>query len=185
MPATNDYRKELDKILETTPSEEIHNSRNEAYKIYAQSNEEDCKNAYDHRILFFVTTRNGATGSIQYHFHFLLTKRFGEYYAICLDTDEAIPLSEENPSEKEMKEVLLLTISMFFGKASIIEKSINYVSEKYYFNRSDQSLWNKFNEIKENNFVKYVRESMKNDISKEEILSIDNIKSELDLLTQR
>ncbi|EMO26067.1 hypothetical protein LEP1GSC170_0378, partial [Leptospira interrogans serovar Bataviae str. HAI135] len=65
------------------------------------------------------------------------------------------------------------------------EKSINYVSEKYYFNRSDQSLWNKFNEIKENNFVKYVRESMKNDISKEEILSIDNIKSELDLLTQR
>ncbi|EMS84060.1 hypothetical protein [Leptospira noguchii] len=143
-------------------------------KIFSESVRESCDNAYGHRIMFFRGKRSENDRYFTYHFHFLLTERFGQKYAICLDTDDAIPLTQKNPDESEMKSVALMAMYAFIERAKAIEKTKQHIRPEYYFTRSHEDLWKKFNTIKEKGFVDYVEDSMKNDGEEIEVSSVSS-----------
>ncbi|WP_061209510.1 hypothetical protein [Leptospira borgpetersenii] len=148
------------------------------YKTFSESMREACDNAYDYRIMFFQGKRKKKDKYFTYHFHFLLTERFGQKYAICLDTDDAIPLTQKNPTDEEMKAIAFMAMDAFIERAKALEKTKQYIKPEYYFTRSHDELWKKFNTIKENGFVSYVEESMKGD---GEEIEVSNVSSEAEL----
>ncbi|MDI7183620.1 hypothetical protein [Leptospira santarosai] len=148
------------------------------YKAFEESMREACDNAYGHRIMFFRGKRKEGDKYFTYHFHFLLTERFGQNYAICLDTDDAIPLTQKNPTDAEMKSVAFMAMNAFIERAKALEKTKQHIKPEYYFTRSHGELWKKFNTIKENGFVSYVEESMRGD---GEEIKVSNVSSEAEL----
>lgn len=125
---------------------------------------EAVQHAIDHRVFVFAAMRAGANTPIAYHFHFLITKQSNQPVAICLDTNDVVPLEEEIPEAAEMKSVCNRVLESFFAKATMREKSSDTerLKARHYFPKSDQRLWDKFNFIKENSFVGYVYDAMDN-----------------------
>ena len=147
---------------------------------YAKSTEvvesgiqEAVKNAYDHKIMLFQLIRKGANEPIRYHFHFLLTRKHGKFVAICLDTDDTVPLSGQTPSRQELIEVVNAVLEAFIARACLIDSQDDWIEQKLYFRRADQRLWDKFNEIKERAFVNYAKSAIT-----QEKLEVAGIKDE-------
>lgn len=139
------------------------------------SKQEAVENAYGHKIILFRVIRKGADHAMSYHFHFLLTKNHGQDVAICLDTSDIVPISPE-PSREEMHEVAQSILKGFIMRAGLIDQKNEWIEQKFYFNRAPQIYWDKFNKIKERDFVDYAKEAIEKDN-----LSIDGITEESDI----
>ena len=132
-------------------------------RVYKETEVEAINNAYDILIIFTEIIRKGSPGKIIYHFHFLLTEIYGSPHAFCLDTNILIPLSEQNPSKNEIEYFSRETLRSFCDRASTVDKDVQWISKRLYFSRASQSLWDKFNDIKEGKFVSYALEAIDNE----------------------
>lgn len=132
-------------------------------------------NAYGHRIVYFRVMRQGATEWKSYHFHFLLSKRSGRHVAVCLDTDDVIPTGASSPDRKVFMQVAEAAIEGFLKRAGYVDKHDDWMEKRLYFRRSDQRLWDGFNELKEKDFVSYARNAKANEIQIQGLIEENDI----------
>lgn len=132
---------------------------------YQELNEEwksaIAQNANGYRVLIFSGYFGAAATPFTYHFHFLLSSYMGEPVAVCLDTGESVPLTQENPGAREFEEMSRLLLTTFGRKISFLSLNPENLSAKTMFRRAEPVLWEKFNSLKEESFIDYIRSQSK------------------------
>lgn len=116
------------------------------------------ENASSYRVVIFSGKFSGSDERLVYHFHFLLSEYCEKNVALCLDTNEMLPLSTRSPSASEMEASARELLNSFSSRIEYLSsKRRDHLSAANVFTRSKQNLWNKFNELKEGSFVEYIR----------------------------
>jgi len=94
--------------------------------------------------------------SMDYHLHYLLyyDRDLNHIGVLCLDTNDLQTIAYANGNDmRYMFKTLVMEMTQFFVDKMDSMINVNCFDEKILFDRAEQKLWDKFNEIKQQTFI--------------------------------